>query len=497
MKAALVSLGILLADASLAQSSDTPSTDPVVSRPAQVKLDFVRIRMPGDEHLGLVGTSYLIDIGGGFWIGPSGYGAISGQRGGLLVGGAEAVWHHRIAGPLELEVGIYAGGGGGGAAPVGGGLMLRPHVDLLWNFGPYRLGVSASQVRFANGRINSRQLGLVWSAATDFRYVERDRIGTPVAISGRSGMGFDRISAVFGVYKPRGGSKRKSNGAALTEKIGFIGTRVERAIDDHWYWGLEAGGAATGGVGGYDEYLGALGYETTIWRNTLTVGARMSLGAGGGGDVAAGGGLLLKGGVYGTVRLARSLGLSLEGGFARTQHDGFSALTGLASLTWILDDPYDVGAPQQTIRTDWVAGVSHQNAAARRDGSVRDIQYNVLKVNRFVTPSVYLTGQAHSAWGGGAGGYIAGMVGAGVERPLFSRFYAGAEALIGAAGGGGVDTMGGGLAQAMVYAGYDINRSLSLRVGAGRVKAMKGALNSRVVEVSLAFAFGVVGHGYR
>jgi len=69
--------------------------------------------------------------------------------------------------------------------------MLRSHADLTWDFGPCRAGISLPQVRFPTGRIDSRQIGLVWSATTDFRYVERDRIGTPMSISGRSGMGFN------------------------------------------------------------------------------------------------------------------------------------------------------------------------------------------------------------------------------------------------------------------------------------------------------------------
>jgi len=494
-KAVLASLGLLGSGIALAQASDSSADEPLKTLPAQVRLGLERIRLPGNEHLGLVGTSYLADVGHGFAIGPAVYGAISGHRGGLFVVGAEAAWHHTIAGPLELELGVYAGGGGGGAAPVGGGLMIRPHVDLLWNFGPYRLGLSASKVKFQNGQIDSSQIGLVWSAATDFRYVERDRIGTPLTISGRSGMGFDRAQAVFGVYKPRSGSKRASGGD-LTQKIGFVGMRLERAVDDHRYWGIEAAGAASGGVGGYAEYLGTLGTETTVWRNTLTLGARASLGMGGGGDIGVGGGLLVKGGLYGTLRLSRSLGLSLEGGMTRAPQGSFKALHAEASLAWILDDPSDVTAPDRTARTDWAVGVERY-LAARRDGSTRSLQNVVLKVNRFVTPAFYLTGQVHSAAGGGAGGYTSGVFGAGVQAPLFWRIHAGAEALIGAAGGGGVDTQGGALVQPMAYVGLDVSPSLSLRIGGGRIKSLKGSLSANVVEASLAFTFGVAGHGYR
>jgi hypothetical protein len=495
LRTCLAGLGMASSGLAWAQQSEPVATEPLVVLPAQVRLGIEKLKLPGDESMGLVGTSYLVNIGRGLSVGPAAYGAISGRRGGLFTLGAEAAWRQNLSGPLALDVGLYVGGGGGGAAPVGGGLMLRPHADLTWDFGPYRAGVSLSQVRFPTGQIDSRQIGLVWSAATDFRYVERERIGTPMSISGRSGMGFDRVQAVFGVYRPRPSATRNSGGP-LASTIGFVGMRLERAIDDHAYWGIEAAGAASGGAGGYAEYLATVGTETTVWSDVLTLGGRVAVGMGGGGDVNVGGGALMKGGLYGTLRLTRSLGLSLEGGATRAPQGSFKALHAAASLNWILDDPSDFSAPDRTARTDWVAGVERYDAA-RRDGSVRPLQAVTLKVNRFVSHHLYLSGQAHSAAGGGAGGYTSGMFGFGVQAPLGARWHAGAEALIGAAGGGGVDSQGGAIAQPMAYVGFDLNPALALRVGAGRIKSLKGALNSSVVDVTLAFTFGVAGHGYR
>ena len=491
LRAWLASLGLAGTGLAWAQAD----TDPLTVMPAQVHLGIEKLRLPGDEHMGLIGSTYLVDIGHGLSLGPAVYGAISGRRGGMFTLGAEAAWHRPLLGPLALDVGFYAGGGGGGAAPVGGGLMLRPHLDLTWDFGPYRAGVSASQVRFANGQINSRQLGLVWSAPTDFRYVSPERIGERSAISGRSGMGFDRVQAVLGIYRPRAGT-RGNSGALMPSSIGFVGTRLEHAIDDHAYWGLEAAGAASGGVAGYAEYLATLGTETTPWSH-VTIGARMALGMGGGGDVSVGGGLLVKGGVYTTVRLTRDLGLSLEGGVTAAPQGDFRALHAAASLNWILDDPSDVTAPERTTRTEWVGG-AERYLALRRDGSTRELQAVTLKVNRFIASNVYLTGQAHSAYGGEAGGYTVGLLGLGVQAPIGSRLRVGAEALVGAAGGGGVDTQGGAIVQPTAYVGFGITPALSVRVGAGRVKSLKaGGLSSNVVDVGLAFSFGVAGHGYR
>lgn len=488
----LTALGLATAGAAWAQAAN----DPLVVVPAQVKLGIEKVKLPGDERMGLIGTSYLLGVGHGLAVGPAVYGAVSGRRGGLFTVGAEAAWQHRLAGPLTVDVGMYAGGGGGGSAPVGSGLMLRPHVDLLWDFGPFLAGLSWSQVRFADGSINSRQLGLVWSAKSDFRFVPRDRIGTRSDVGGRSGMGFDRIQAVFGAYKPRAGSLHASGGA-LTSTVGFVGTRVERAIDDHRYWGLEANGAASGGVAGYAEYLGTVGTETTVWPDVLTLGARAALGMGGGGDVDVGGGLLMKAGVYGTVRLTRELGLSLEGGYTAAPQGSFKALHTALLLNWILDDPSDLTAPPRNTRTEWIGGIESYRAQ-RRDGTQRVLQAVTLKGNRFVSPHFYLSGQVHSAYGGGAGGYSVGLFGAGAQTHVAGPVYAGAEALIGAAGGGGVATQGGAIVQPSAYVGVNLSRSLSLRVGAGKVKSLRaGGLDAKVVDVALAFTFGVAGHGYR
>jgi hypothetical protein len=481
------------AGSALAQSA---STDPLVSTPSHIKLGIEKLKLPGDERMGLIGTSYLIGVGRGFAVGPAAYGAISGQRGGLFTVGFEAAWRGRIAGPLAVDLGYYAGGGGGGAAPVGGGLMLRPHADLLWDFGPFLAGLSLSQVRFPNGDIDSRQLGLVWSAKTNFRHVPRERIGQRSDMGGRSGIGFDRLHTVLGAYRPREGALR-SSGGALPSTIRFIGARVERALGQHAYVGIEAAGAANEGVAGYAEYLGTAGAETTVWPDVLTLGARVALGMGGGGDVDTGGGLLLKGGLYGTVRLTRELGLSLEGGYTRAPQGRFKAAHAAASLNWILDDPSDLTAPPRNTRTEWAAGVERYRAA-RRDGTQRTLQAVTLKANRFVARHLYLSGQARSAYGGGAGGYTAGLVGVGVQAPIAGRWHAGAEALIGAAGGGGVETDGGLIAQPNLYVGVDLGRSLSLRVGGGRIRSLRhGTLGATSVEAGLAFVFGVAGHGYR
>lgn len=491
-----------------AESTAEPSTQAVSAlrtSAAQFRVTAERVKLPGDETMGLVGTSYLVEFAPGWSVGPAAYGAITGERGGLFTVGAELGAYRRLSGPLGVDVGLYVGGGGGGSAPVGSGLMLRPHADLVWEFGGQRAGLSVSKVRFSEGRIDSTQIGLVWTVLTDFRHLgwggsvarssSPPALGEQILASGRSGIGFDRIQAVLGSYSPRAGSL-KLDGTPYSGRIGLAGTRFEQSLNDGLYWGVEAAGAASGGVAGYAEYLGTVGLETALIGDLVYAGARLAVGMGGGGLVDVGGGLLVKGGVHGTLRLSGDLGVAVEAGLARAPQGSFRARYASASLVWVLDNPRSGLDAGHAVRTEWVGGVERY-PAARRDGSTRELRAVTLRVNRFVSDRFYLTGQAHSALGGGAGGYTVGLLGAGFQQRWAGRWHAGVEALAGAAGGGGVDTAGGLIVQPMAYVGYDLSRDWALRIGGGRIQSLRGALKGPVTEVSLAYTFGVGGRGGR
>ncbi len=483
-----LALSLLLSCATSTRADDSGLSVP----PARARIGFERLKFPGDEQVGLIGTSYLVDVAElrGVSVGPAVYGAISGRRGGLFTIGGEAAWRRQLVGPLALEIGLYAGAGGGAAAPQGGGLMLRPHADLLWDFGGYALGVSFSRVRFPNGRIDSTQVGLAINVLNDFRFVPAGRIGTPARSDGRSGLGFDRIRLVTGVYHSRSGTTL-SDGTPAPYNIGTLGVRAEQAIGADAYWGLEANAAAQHGVAGYAEYLGTLGYEVEAPSKSVRVGARVGLGAGGGGGIRAGGGLLAKAAVYSTFRLNNNLALSLEAGVIDAPHGSFRAALASAALVWSLDGPSNAGATMLPTRTDFSAGWERYDAA-RRAGGHPALQADVLKVARYLSPNLYLSGQVHSALAGGAGGYSAALLGVGWFQPLAAGLHMGAELMVGAAGGGGVDSRGV-IVQPMAYIGYRLSPAIAVQVGVGQVKAWRGPLLSPMIDATLVFTYGVAG----
>jgi hypothetical protein len=459
-------------------------------KPAFARLGYETITLPGDEKMGLSGLSYLVQPTEGLCIGPAVYGAASGQRGGFFTIGAEGALCTRLYGPLNVVAGLYVGGGGGAAAPVGGGLMLRPHVDLMWDFGPLRAGVSWSKVYFPNGDIDSDQVGLVLDVPMSFGYLPAGPGGLSSWAGQRGGTGFDRVLAVAGVYAPRGGALGTS-GAPLPSHVGYVGARAEAQLLPAVYVGLEANGAASGGVDGYAEILGTLGTDFALGDSGVRLGGRVALGLGGGGDMPTGGGLLGKLALDMSVPLSSDVSLGLEAGWASAPQGDFGAPFGSLALRWALD-PLPGVAPVR-VRQEWSAGAEMFFDAARKDGTSRDLQSVSFKYSRFIGEHAYLSGQVQSAYQGGAGAFSVGLFGLGGLWRSGEGLLAGAELLAGAAGGGGVDTGSGAVVKPMAFVGWELTAATSLRLGAGWIKAPNGELSSPVLDLSVVFAFDVPG----
>jgi len=489
-------LALACGAAAAQDAAATPDAAPALHRlDARTRIGAERVHLPGGERMGLVGLTVLGHVHDEFWAGPGVYGAATGLRGGLFVPGFEGAWSHPFSEWLAVDAGVFAGGGGGANAPVGGGLMLRPHVDLVLRLPGFYMGPTWSQVRFTNGAINSHQFGWMFNFDSNFRFRRADDLREGQPTDGRAdGLGFDRIDATLTAERPR--HSRLTSGEPMTQTVGLVGLRAERTIEGPLWAGIEAAGAARGGVAGYAEVLGTAGLRWPVLGDRLALGVRGALGLGGGGAIDTGGGLLGKAAAGATLRVTDALGIGAEVGVARAlRHGDFTATTASLSLNWQLDVPRGTGfdahaAPSDATRGEFISGVERYRAG-RRDGPARDLEAVVLAYNRFVTPRFYVTGQAHSAFGGGAGAYSVGLFGLGTQWPVAGPVRVGAEALAGAAGGGGVDTRGGELLQARAYADVALSPTVSLRVGGGRVKSVHGSVDAPEIDAAIVFRFGI------
>ena len=480
---------LVLAWPALTQAQPAPSG--LEALPLRFVLGIENVELPGGEAMGLIGGTLLFNVGGGWSLGPAVYGAATGQRGGFLVGGIAVQRRFALAPGWDLAAEFYAGGGGGAAAPVGSGLMLRPALTLFRDLTPtLQVGLSASYVSFPSGQIDSGQIGLALAWRSEFLHLRQAGLGGGVgdAASLPSGLGFDRMAALATAYDFRDDSGRR---------IGLVGARADRRSGiENMRWGLEASAAAQGDAAGYMEILGTVSYSVAPapaawpdWR----VGARGGLGVGGGGAVPTGGGFLGKLTATSEWRLAPGWTWGAEAGGVASANGGFKALQGQLWLAADLEpDPGDrSGGGGKGVRNEWVGAWLHYQEAARVNGGAGALDLIGLKLNRYLGPNFYVSGQAYSAFAGGAGGFSVGLVGAGLAAAPAEQLRVGAELLVGAAGGGGVQTAGGAVLQGMAWAGFSPVPQHEWRIGVGGVRSFSGALSSPLVELSWTRVFGL------
>ena len=468
------------------------TVDTFISKPATVKLGFESIKLPAGQSMGMVGTTYLIEALPGIYLGPAGYGAISGQHGGFFTAGGEIDWQKTLVSRLSFQTGLYAGGGGGGGSWSnlwGGGLMLRPHADLLWDFGGIKAGITASRVSFSQGgNVHSNQLGVTLAVDTNFNYTSPGYVAHQSDITGRQGFGFDRVIATAGSYFPVSGAN-KNDGTPLPNHIAYAGTRLEQFINPNLYWGIEGAGAASGGVAGYAEFLSTFGIEKKIFTNT-TIGSRVSLGMGGGGGVSVGGGFLAKAATYLTYDLTDALHLNVEGGYAAAPDGNFRAGFASGNVVLDLDHPFKAREAPRTTENEFIVGSARYFNAKPKLSDDHSIDLVTIQLNRYLSDSLYLTGQLYSAYNGNAGSYAAGLLGVGCRSaPVLTNLVVGAEMLMGVAA---VHAGGNTVVQPMAFVEYKWTKELGLNVSAGQVRSWSGELNTTVLNVGLSFDYGAV-----
>lgn len=456
-------------------------------QPLSIGVGYERWTLPGKEAMGAAHAQVLFEVAPDWWVGPSVYGAASGQRGGFFVGGVSVqrpvtLWPGR----LWLLPNLAVGGGGGGGAPVGDGLMIRPGVALATGLGDWKLSAGVSQVRFAGTGIRSSQFALQLEWHSWFSAQPLSRLGERMAASGRSGLGVDRMALLGGSYRLKAG--------APNTNVRLVGVRLDRLLDAGLPVGVEAAAAADGPSAGYMELLVHAGREWAV-ADSLRVGVRAAVGLGGGGAVPTGSGVI--GHAEGTLAWQPSPGwrLGLAAGPVAGRSQAFRGNRVELSLSADLEPGLEGRRPREgTVRRiEWAGSLQQIDRVDRRDGTRRAMQTIGLQLNHWLGPNVYVTGQAHSAFGGGVGAYSIGLLGAGAATaPRWGGWQFGAELLAGGAGGGGVQSLSGAIAQGMAWVGKLPERDgPHWRAGVGLARGKSGPV-SPVLQLGWVVPFGQI-----
>ena len=469
-----------------------------------LRFSFERIDMPdAGEQMGLYTIGAYDQLNPWLYGGITLYGAATGRRGGFFTGGYTLGLERQLFDKLILDGGVYFGAGGGGAAAQGGGLMIRPHVGLKYNIGWSELGLNYAYIDFPNGDISSDSiaisLDIPFSSLTlnweDDELTAADYFGVDWSNMSRHR---SHLAARVRTYSPTTGS-RTTSGGSLNNSLGLVGVDYSYFLDENWFTTFETAGAVSGEVGGYAELLAGIGYRLPITKDDrLALLPALTIGGAGGGQVETGGGFVARANLGLEYLLSPDLSVIIDGGYLTAPDGNFDAPYFGFNLAYVIETfaKDQKGAPlRQTelIKTNkWRFRPAHQwyLDAQRKGGSSSDMNLLGGKIDWIGGDWWYLTGQALSAYEGGAGGYSEGHWGVGIFSPIWKSWQLYSEMLIGAGGGGGVDSGSALLYKPSLGLEYNLNKDFSLQAGLGKVISKEGNLNANTLELNLLWRFG-------
>ena len=469
-----------------------------------LRFSFEEIDMPdAGEHMGLYGIGASDRFKPWLYGGITAYGAASGRRGGFFTGGYTLGVERKLTDDWILDAGGYVGAGGGGAAAQGGGLMIRPHIGLKYDFSWGALGLNYTYVDFPNGDISSDAIAL----SLDIPFSSPTRSWEDDELTAADYFGADwsnvsrhrsHLAARVRAYSPASGSKTTSGGS-LDDSLGLVGVEYSYFLDDNWFTTFETAGAVSGGVGGYAELLAGLGYRQPLTKDDrLALLPALTIGGAGGGGVETGGGFVARANLGLEYRLSPHLSLIMDGGYLTAPDSDFDTPYVGFNLAYVMEtfahDQKGTPVTETDLiqTTKWRFRPAHQwyFDAQRKGGTTSDMQLMGGKIDWMGGDWWYLTGQGLSAYAGGAGGYSEGHWGAGVYGPSWKNWQLYGEMLIGAGGGGGVDSGSALLYKPSIGLEYNLNRDFGLQAGIGKVISKSGNLEANILDASLVWRFG-------
>ncbi len=478
--------------------------DPPTWRNRTLRFSFEEIDMPtAGEHMGLYSIGAYDRLNSWLYGGITLFGAATGRRGGFFTGGYTLGLERQLTDNWSLDAGGYVGAGGGGAAAQGGGLMIRPHIGLKYDLNWSSLGLNYSYVDFPNGGISSDAIAL--SLDIPFNSPTFNWEDDGLTVADYFGVDFSNLSlhrshlaARVRAYYPTSDSKTTSGGS-LDDSLGLVGVDYSYFLDENWFATFETAGAALGGVGGYAELLAGIGYRLPLTKDDrLALLPALTIGGAGGGAVETGGGFVTRANVGLEYRLSPDLSMIMDGGYLTATGGNFDTSYVGFNLAYVMETfaQDQKGAPlteTDLIQTNkWRFRPAHQwyFDAERKGGSSRDMHLLGGKIDWMGGDWWYLTGQGLSAYEGGAGGYSEGHWGIGVLGPSWKNWQLYGEMLIGAGGGGGVDSGSALLYKPSVGLEYNLNKDFSIQTGIGKVISKEGNLDANTFDVGLVWRFG-------
>ncbi|MCA2011882.1 hypothetical protein LCM17_10330 [Cereibacter sphaeroides] len=412
-----------------------------------------------------------------FSFGQGIYSAVLGDAGGAFFWGFEGVAHLPLTDRLGLSFSGFYGGGGGAAQVIGDGTMLRAGASLDYRLSPHwDLQLTAAYLRIQGAPIDGATYGL------GFRY----RTDAGGAMNGGGMPEFDAISLQATHMRAPSGTRTRPG--APQPAVSLVGVRAMFNLTPNsqlWF----SGAGAADGAQGYMQLMGGARYSVPLGRATLF--AEGGLGLAGGGNVDTGAGAIVTAAIGAAMPVSRNIDVELSLGGIASVDGPYRAATLSLGVTRHFGRDGGTGDGQRWAYTGGFqlqdAGAGFYLAPAGRD-SVVAMQES--SFDYFLGRRSYVTGSALTTVGGGVAGYALGMVGFGYEIPLNDRWSVSVEGLLGAAGGGGVNTAGGIVGAARVEVDYRVGANWRLSMGLGQMATLRsGGMQPATLSLGVKIPF--------
>jgi hypothetical protein len=510
----------LLAPQLLAQSAPPVDTPPETlhSLPGFFRFSFDnQVNMPSPiPAMGLLGFDYFAEVTPLIYAGFGGYGSIAGTQGGLFTVGIEGGLHRELLPHWWADAGVFVGGGGGKSSLTGGGLMLRPHAGVAYQFPRARLGIFYSYIDFPSGFIRSQQVGLNLDLPVDLSYLSPhdSLVGSMIdlddiraSVDRFIGFQHNDFSILLQAYQQKSGTKNTAD-EIQDETMGLVGAELDHYLTDHLFWSLKTSGAFSGSHNGYMDVLGGIGYHLSLGQTPFALVPQVGLGAGGGGMVDTGGGFLVNPSLGLEWAATPAVSMRVSSGYLWAPDGDFQVVPVTGELIWHLDVATESWHPTQwlsekAVIQGWRFQTLNQtyfHPQRTFDNTTSSIELIGVQVDQLFTPWFFFSYQAMGAYSGyHAGGYATGMIGPGIQTPdlfhqpiqLFGTLF------VGAGGGGGLALSGGALVEPVIGVRYAITPLLGIQASMGEIKAIRDDLNTPVFNIGLTMRFDTLNQSNR
>ena len=482
-----------------------------------IRLNYILVHQPVDEvtynlqpTMGFVGLNYNIPLNDWLYTGVGFHTAITGDQGGLFTLGVNLGVNTKIYKNIYFDANVHFGGGGGYRSLVNGGGILYPNAGLQYKKNGYSFGIQYGSVNFFTGIQKDENVSFFIEIPSLLRtgsYADAQKTFTVTNTSKDDFWQKPSVKSVqqitFDYFFPVGDSRTDASTTPrykqIDQTLSILGFEYQRYLTNNTFIYAHVDAMYSGLTAGFMDLFFGVG-KNFIETKHVNFFAKIGIGAAGG-RIFPENGLTFYPSTGFDVKLTDKFGVSAHGGYHRSIGGTFEAYTAGFSLKYYglsgsTTHPFN-GKKTAQIKTQGIQiGVQNQTYfdVAKFGIPNSNLQLISTKVMYDISKKIYLTAEASFAYEGESGGYAHGIFGLGIKSNKFAnnKLSLFAEAAVGVAGGGRVDSGEGVLVRPTAGISFHVSDDFSFNIAGGQMWSPFGNINSSNINIGLSYGFSIL-----